>query len=280
MSTLRGNREILRVEDVSVTLGAGRRRGMSTGNRVLQRVNLTIEAGSWTAIVGPNGAGKTTLLRACGNLLDRRDDREGRIDLMGQSLDHWSGRALAQSVAWLGTAEIGADGDLSALSAWDVVALGRLPHQRWWPSTGALTTDDAAVVQDVMMQTHTWQFRDKPLLEMSSGERQRVHVARALAVRAPLVLMDEPLLNLDPPHQAEWIQLVRAMAAEGQTIISVLHELNAALYADNIVVLVKGRVTHAGRVDSPDTRAAITAAFSNRIQIRSLDNHWVALPRV
>ncbi len=181
MSILRGNREILQVAEVSVTLGAGRRRGVSTGNPVLQRVNLTIEAGSWTAIVGPNGAGKTTLLRACGDLLDRRDDREGRIDLMGKSLDHWSGRALAQNVAWLGTAEVGADGDLSALSAWDVVALGRLPHQRWWPSTGALTTDDAAVVQDVMMQTHTWQLRDKPLLEMSSGERQRVHIARALA---------------------------------------------------------------------------------------------------
>ena len=84
MSTLRGNREILRVEDVSVTLGAGRRRGMSTGNRVLQRVNLTIEAGSWTAIVGPNGAGKSTLVKM---LLGDEEPTSGRVQ-WGSNIRH------------------------------------------------------------------------------------------------------------------------------------------------------------------------------------------------
>lgn len=271
---------ILRVSDLSVSLRAPRAKDSAAVAPVLREINMAVQPGIWTAIVGPNGAGKTTLLRACARLLNGGDVLEGSIEMAGKSLSHWSARDLAQRTAWLGTNELGTDGDLSALSAWDVVALGRLPHQRWWPVTGALTAADASIIQDVMMQTHTWQLRGKLLTQMSSGERQRVHIARALAVQAPLILMDEPLLNLDPPHQAEWIQLVRAMASEGKTIVSVLHELNAALYADVVVVLVCGRVTHSGAVTSPDTREAITSAFSNRIQIRSLDDHWVALPRV
>ena len=271
---------LLVIKDLSVSLEGARRSTKVAPVPVLRSVNLAVEPGTWTAIVGPNGAGKTTLLRACANLLGRRDNISGTIALMGAPLGSWAAKDLAVMMAWLGTADAFSDGDLSALTAWDVVALGRLPHQRWWPALAPLTPADEGVIQAVMMQTHTWQLRAKPLMQMSSGERQRVHIARALAVKAKMVLMDEPLLNLDPPHQAEWIQLVRSMAASGQAVVSVLHELNAALYADKVVVLVGGRITCSGAVSDEKTRAAITDAFSNRIEIRQLDGHWVALPRL
>ena len=80
-----------------------------------------------------------------------------------------------------------------------------------------------------MRQTQCWDWRDRPLGQLSGGERQRVLLARALAVEAQVLLMDEPLANLDPPHQADWLLAVRALVRAGRTVVSVLHELGMAL---------------------------------------------------
>ncbi len=131
-----------------------------------------------------------------------------------------------------------------------------------------------------MMQTHTWQWRTRPIQQLSSGERQRVMVARALAVDADIILMDEPLLNLDPPHQSEWLQIVRNLVQQGRTVVSVLHELNMALYADTLLLFAEGRLVHDGPIADPATQAALCRIFSNRITLRQIDGHWVALPRL
>jgi iron complex transport system ATP-binding protein len=114
---------------------------------------------------------------------------------------------------------------------------------------------------------------------LSGGERQRVLLARALAVEASVMLMDEPLANLDPPHQADWMQLVRALVAKGKTVVSVLHELGMVLQADDLLVLNAGRVRHAGACRDPASHRALEAVFDDRIAVRALDDQWVALPR-
>jgi iron complex transport system ATP-binding protein len=155
--------------------------------------------------------------------------------------------------------------------------LGRLPHQAWLAPPGAA---DHAAVEQALRTTQAWDWRHRPLSQLSGGERQRVLLARALAVQAQVLLMDEPLANLDPPHQADWLLLVRALVAEGKTVVSVLHEVSMALQADHVAVLARGRIVHHGAAADPDTHRAVERVFDHRIAIHSVAGQWMALPRL
>jgi iron complex transport system ATP-binding protein len=242
----------------------------SLGNvEVLHGIDLSFPCGCWTSIVGPNGAGKSTLLRALAGLLPH----EGSVSLLGQPLSALPRRQRAQQLSWLGQNE--ATGD--DLTVWDVAMLGRLPHQPW---LGAPSAADHAAVESALRSTQAWEWRARPLGHLSGGERQRVLLARALAVQADVLLMDEPLANLDPPHQADWLGVVRALVAQGKTVVSVLHEISFALHADQMVVMAQGRVTHQGACDALATHRALEAVFDHRIAIHALGEQWVALPQI
>ena len=138
---------------------------------------------------------------------------------------------------------------------------------------------DPAAVQAAMRQTQCWDWRDRPLGQLSGGERQRVLLARALAVGAPVLVMDEPLANLDPPHQADWLAIVRRHVARGGTAVSVLHEIGMALQADDLVLLADGRVAHHGGTADAATHRAIVQVFDGRVEVHAVAGRWVALPR-
>jgi iron complex transport system ATP-binding protein len=236
---------------------------------VLHDITLALPAARWTSIVGPNGAGKSTLLKVLAQLLPHR----GSVELLGQPLAGLSHRARAQQLAWLGQSEIAGDD----LSVFDVAMLGRLPHQPWLSAPGAA---DLSAVEQALRSTQAWEWRSRPLSHLSGGERQQDPLARALAVQAEVLLLDEPLTNLDPPHQADCLQLIRALIAQGKTVVSVLHEISLALLADELVVMAQGRVVHQGECQAPATHRALEAVFGNRISIHALDKQWVALPRL
>ncbi len=238
------------------------------GQRILHPMGLAVPQGQWTAIIGPNGAGKSTLLRALAGL----QACEGRVELMGRPLGEWPSKARARTLAWLGQGEAGADD----LRAGDVVMLGRLPHQPWLAAPSAA---DHAAVEQAMRQTQCWAWRQRPMGQLSGGERQRVLLARALAVRARVMLMDEPLTHLDPPHQADWLDIVRAQVAQGVAVISVLHELNVALHADALIVMAEGRIRHHGPTQDAASHAALSEVFGGRVQVHAVGEQWVALPR-
>ena len=136
------------------------------------------------------------------------------------------------------------------------------------------------VGQGLIHQQHLRLHSERPLSQLSGGERQRVLLARALAVNSPVLLMDEPLANLDPPHQADWLLLVRSLVAQGCTVVSVLHELSMALHADDVAVLAGGRLQHHGAAHDPATHRALEAVFDERIAIHRLKDQWLALPRL
>jgi len=248
----------LQADGVRVSLG---------GTEVLHGVDLALPAGRWTTIVGPNGAGKSTLLKALSQLLPH----EGRVRMLGRDVSAWSHKERARTLAWLGQNEGGAED----LLAQDVVMLGRLPHQPW---LGAASPQDHAAVQAAMQETQCWDWRRRSLGSLSGGERQRVLLARALAVQAPLLLMDEPLANLDPPHQSDWLRIVRRHVERGGTALSVLHEITMALHADEMVIMGAGQILHQGRCTDAATHRALEAVFQRRIGIHSLAGQWVALP--
>ena len=237
---------------------------------ILQGITLALLAGRWTSIVGPNGAGKSTLLKVLAGLLPVRS---GQVRLMGRALADWPARERARQMAWLSQNEVAAD-DLTVL---DVAMLGRLPHQGWMQPPGSA---DYAAVEQALRATQAWEWRERPLGQLSGGERQRVLQARALAVNAPVLLMDEPLANLDPPHQTDWLLLVRGLVARGCTVVSVLHELSMALQADDVAVLDGGRLQHHGAAGDPATHRALEAVFDERIVIHRVKQQWLALPRL
>ena len=254
---------------MSIALSAQSIRASLGDVEVLHDIDLSLVAGRWTSIVGPNGAGKSTLLKVLAGLLPHT----GTVTLLGQPLSSLPGRVRAQQLAWLGQNESSADD----LTVWDVAMLGRLPHLVWLSPPGAA---DHAAGERALKVTQAWDWRSRSLGQLSGGERQRVLLARALAVEAQVLLMDEPLTNLDPPHQADWLDLVQALVHEGKTVVSVLHEVGMALHADELVVMAQGRVTHQGACTEPATHRALEAVFDHRIEVHALQGQWVALPRM
>ena len=234
---------------------------------ILHGIDLTLQRACWTSIVGPNGAGKSTLLKVLAHLLPY----SGVVTLLGQPLATLSARLRAQQLAWLGQSETSAED----LTVWDVAMLGRLPYQPW---LGAPSAVDATAVEQALRATQAWDWRARTLGQLSGGERQRVLLARALAVQAQVLLMDEPLANLDPPHQADWLGLVRQLVREGKTVVSVLHEISMALHADEMLILHEGQITHQGACADAATHRALEAVFDHRIAIYALGEQWVALP--
>ena len=251
----------------SIAIHARSIRARLGNTEILHNVTLALPAGRWTSIIGPNGAGKSTLLKVLADLLPH----QGSVVLLGQPLQSYPARQRAQRLAWLGQNESAGDD----LTVWDVAMLGRLPHQSWLaPPSEA----DRAAVEMALKSTGAWDWRARSLGQLSGGERQRVLLARALAVQAKVLLMDEPLANLDPPHQADWLGVVRCLLESGVTVVSVLHEISMALHSHEMLIMAAGRVTHQGLSADPATHRALEAVFDHRITIHPIADQWVALP--
>jgi iron complex transport system ATP-binding protein len=238
-------------------------------HEVFSGLSVALPAGRWTSVVGPNGAGKSTLLKALAGLLASR----GEVSLMGRPLSQWGAARRAQTLSWLGQGETAADD----LQVYDLAMLGRLPHQDWF---AAPNDADHFAVERALRLTQSWQWRHRSLGQLSGGERQRVLLARALAVEAQVLLMDEPLANLDPPHQSDWLSVVRDLVAQGKTVVSVLHEVSMALQADEMLVMAQGRIVRQGNCDDAATHRALVDVFDQRISIHAIDGQWAALPRL
>ena len=238
--------------------------------RILNALDVDIPQARWTAIVGPNGAGKSTLLRVLAGLGPQASAQH--IHLLGQPLLAWPVQHRAQTLAWMGQNEQVS----TEMSCYDVVMLGRLPYRAWLASPGP---EDHAAVQQALKLAHAQAWQHRTLAQLSGGERQRVLLARALAVQAKVLLMDEPLANLDPPYQTDWLLAVRDLVQQGTTVVSVLHELPIALQADELIIMQSGDVVHQGSPREAAMRQALESVFEHRIQVREIDGIWTALPR-
>ena len=196
-------------------------------------VSVTLEPGQVTAICGPNGAGKSTLLGCLAGIVA---PDSGSVALDGQPLAALPLRARAQALGYLPQqAEVAWD-----LSVETLAGLGRLP----WNSGAAA---DQAAVEAALSALELEPLRQRPLSQLSGGERARALLARVLASEPRWLLADEPLANLDLAHQLTLLARLRALAGQGLGVVLVLHDLAQAMnHAGRVVVLDQGRVVADG----------------------------------
>ena len=210
---------------------------MLSGRKVLDGISLSLSSGHLVALVGPNGAGKTTLLRALAGLVPST----GSIEIGGDRLSALPLRERARRFGYLPQGHV----VHWPLPARDVVALGRYPHGATDPAR--LSPHDEQAVMRAMQATNVVEFAERPVTQLSGGERSRVALARVLAVEAPVILADEPTASLDPRHQFDVMKSLRASADKGVLVIVVTHDLGlAARFADTVLVLSDGRLVSRG----------------------------------
>lgn len=226
------------------------------GRLVLEGVDLDVRAGEILMIVGPNGAGKSTLLRVLAG--DDAPDT-GSVTLLDRPMSDWQPGEAALRRAVLPQQNV-----LSfPFCVKDVVTMGRAP---WQGIAGP--DDDETVIAEVMAQTGITELTDRRFTSLSGGEAARVSLARVLAQRTPVLLLDEPTAALDPHHQEEVLAVLRSCADAGTAIVAVVHDLNlAAAYADRIAVLSDGRIAAEGSAVEVLTDAVLSAAYGHPMEV-------------
>jgi iron complex transport system ATP-binding protein len=226
---------------------------------ILRGLDTTFADGRITAVMGPNGCGKTTLLRIIGGLLE---PTAGQVFIDGQKVGDYTAKALAQKVAFV-RQHSQTDFDFSAF---ETVLMGRNPYQHRLQNE---SQEDWDIVERCMKQTGTWHLRFAKPAQMSGGELQRVMIARALAQQTPVLLMDEPVSNLDIAHQIDIMRLLKN--AEGKTTLIVIHDLNLALqFCDDLLLLHDGNSLYHGPIAEGLTTDNIKTVYG--VGARIVDN--------
>ena len=232
----------LAVRNLTVRLGA---------RAIVSDVAFEIPRGTLAFMVGPNGAGKTTALRAIAGLVPARGD----VAIDGHEVSSLAAHARGQLLAYVPQGHVAH----WPLAVRDVIAIGRRPGAS---SLGPRRGDDDAAIDAALEAVDAGHLADRPVTELSGGERARVMLARALATNAPLILADEPIAALDPRHQLAVAALLKRLAGEGRTILAVVHDLAlAARFGDRILVMDDGRLAAEGAPRDVLTDAIIADVF-------------------
>ncbi len=243
------------------------------GAPVLSGASLEAGPGELVAVAGPNGSGKTTLLRAAGRILQ---PVAGRVLLDGKDLYRELGAVEAARAVAAVPQDVVIDFDFTS---GEIVLMGRHPHLGRFDSE---RDSDRAAARRAMERTSTWELRDRPVTELSGGERRRVLLARAFAQEAPILLLDEPTAHLDPHFQVEALRLVRGHVEGGGTAVVVLHDLNlAAAFATKLVLVRGGRIAAEGRPRELLVPERLESVFGPDVVVREHpDGGPLVLPRL
>jgi len=226
---------------------------------VLKGVRLTVRKGEFLGLIGPNGSGKTTLLRSISKILT---PRRGTILYRGKDIARINVKQLAQRIAVVPQLSI----FYFPFSVEDFVLLGRIPYL---PRFYLERREDYLSAEEAMKLTGTLPFRERRINELSEGEKQRVVIARSLAQKPELLLLDEPAAHLDIRYQLDVFNLLRWLnKRKGITIVLVSHDLNlASQYASKLILLNEGRIFAEGRPGEVITEENIQRVYKVRVRV-------------
>jgi iron complex transport system ATP-binding protein len=222
--------------------------------KVLDDVSLSVKGGDFVGILGPNGSGKTTLLKSISRLLK---PHKGTILLNEADIYSLKSIEVAKQMAVVPQdTSIGFN-----FAALDIVLMGRNPHMKRLQME---SEKDLDVARKVMNLTNIWHLAERPINELSGGEKQRVIIARALAQEPKILLLDEPLTHLDIVNQLEIMDLVKDLCMkEKLVVLAVFHDFNlAARYCNSAIMINKGKIFSAGSLTEVLTSENIKSVFN------------------
>ena len=232
------------------------------GQPILEGISLSVAPGEMIGLIGPNGAGKTALLRLAVGF--ERPDR-GDVLIDGQPIHTLGAAERARRLAYL---------PQQPETAWPItviqaVALGRLPHG----------DGKQEAVQRALHAVGMAHLADRPLTRLSGGERALVLLARALAVEAGLLLLDEPTANLDPAHQLRVMEVLRSRAEQGDAVVVVMHDLSLATRScDRLAVVHQGKLAADGAPAAILDDPLLRDVFSITVERGQMDGRLFLMP--
>lgn len=207
-------------------------------NPTLKNLNLSLKEGKLTVILGPNGSGKTTLVKLMSKMMP---PDSGHIYLHLSDIMKMSQKEISKSLAIV-PQNTAVEFDFTVE---EIVAMGRYPHLKRFEQEGPA---DWEIINEAMRATDVLDFKHRPINALSGGEIQRVIIARALAQKPKILILDEPIAHLDIQHQIELLKLVKQLAqTQHITIAMILHDLNFAMaFADQVVLMHEGNIAAEG----------------------------------
>ena len=229
--------------------------------KVLKGIDLEIEAGSFIGIIGPNASGKSTLLK---NMSKSLKSDSGAVYLDHKLLNDYNSLELAKKMAVVPqNTEVNFN-----FNVYDIIMMGRHPYQKRW---SGISQQDIKIVKEVMEVTDTLKLKQKMINDLSGGERQRVIIARALAQKPEILLLDEPTSSLDINYQGEIYDLLNYLNQEfNLTIVTVSHDLNlTAQYCEELLLLKEGEIYAAGSAEEVLTEENIKAVYQTEVMIKT-----------
>lgn len=225
---------------------------------VISDISWKIKEGGLSVIAGPNGSGKSTLVKS---LAGRTLIKSGDVYLEEKPLRQWKSRDIAKRLAYLPQSRNDAN-----ISVFRMALHGRFPYLAY---PRHYTSEDEEMVIRALERMGLGALVDKPVSELSGGEKQKAYLAMALVQDAPILLLDEPTTYLDISAQMELMGMLNQLTKEGKTVAVVLHDLNHALqYAEEIVLMENGRIRQCGTPEEILKTGMLEEVF--HVQVRRL----------
>lgn len=233
---------------------------------VLKKIDHSFKEGTFTAILGVNGSGKSTMIKIVNGLLT---PKQGNIKLHDKDLMDYRLAELSKKIAYVPQGQ----NNYFPTTVFDTVLTGRMPHMTWAPND-----DDNVIVEEVLKSLNLLHLALRDISQLSGGQRQKVFIARALAQKTNIIILDEPTSNLDMKHQKEVMHLLNKLTHEGYTIIMALHDLNVAIqYCTDYLFLKSGYVRAAGD-ESIITEELISDVYDLDVQLINVNDRLVMIP--
>lgn len=249
--------EMVRAEDV--------RFGYNGDDLILDGVGLEIHRGEILGILGPNGSGKTTFMKCLNRILV---PQSGEICLGGRSLKEYSRKDIATK---MGFVPQNSESEVASPMVYDIVMMGRRPHMTW-----QFSKKDEEMVWSIMEELDIAQLATKHFNELSSGQSQRVLIARAIAQDADVLLLDEPTSNLDVKYQMEVMGLIRGIV-DGKNVsaCAIVHDLDLAMkYCDKVVLMHDGKIVSAGTPKDALTSETIEQVYGVKAFVEEVHGRY------
>lgn len=205
---------------------------------ILKEINTDVGCNEIIALLGPNGSGKSTLMKCINKILPYH---KGNICIDGEDIKDYSQQKIASKVAYVPQYET----KISGVKVFDMILSGRMPHLAWRPSE-----NDYRIVAEVIDRLGLSSLAMNDFGAMSGGQQQMVYIARAIVQETPIILLDEPINNLDLRHQVEIMNLLKELSSQGKTILITLHDINLALqYCQKYILLKNGQIFTQGGLE-------------------------------